>query len=89
MEKSYFFEDEFADVLNQSYVEARLHTDKDSTPEAQMRRILEKQKEFVGHRSMPVYVVVDPETGKRVDRLDGYEPDSNVMLEFLKRNAEN
>ncbi len=89
MEKSYFFQDEFADVLNQSYIEARLHTDKDSTPEEQMKRIREKQKEFVGHRSMPVYVIVDPETGKAIDILNGYEPDSNVMLEFLKRSQGN
>ncbi len=87
MEKSYFFTDEFAEVLDQNYVEARLHTDKETTPKAQMQRTLEKQREFVGHPSMPVYVVVDPETGKAVDKLEGFKADSKVMLEFLKKNV--
>jgi hypothetical protein len=89
VEKSYFFQDDFAEVLNRSYIEARLHSDKQDTPEAQMQRMEEKRREFVGHPGMPIYVVVDPETGKLIDKLEGFEPDPNVMLEFLKRSAEN
>ncbi len=85
MEKSYFSKDEFAEVLQKNYIEARLHTDKTETPEAQMQRIREKQKEFVGHRAMPVYVVVDPETGKAVNKLEGFKADPKVILDFLKK----
>ena len=86
MEGSYFSTDEFADVLKKNYIEARLHTDKTETPEVQMKRIREKQREFVGHRAMPVYVVVDPETGKAIDKLEGFKANSKVILEFLKKS---
>ena len=89
MEKSYFSQDEFAEVLNKNYIEARLHTDMVKTPEAQRKRIREKQREFVGHKSMPVYVIVDPETGKVVDKLEGFTADSKVILEFLQKNLGN
>ena len=89
MEKSYFSQDEFAEVLNKNYIEARLHTDMAKTPETQMKRIREKQREFVGHKSMPVYVIVDPETGKVVDKLEGFTADSKVILEFLQKNLGN
>lgn len=89
MEKSYFFQDDFLDVLNKHYVEARLHTDKETTPDAQKQRIREKQRELVGHRGMPVLVVVDPKTGKRIRKLDGFEADPDVVLEFLKKGGEN
>lgn len=86
MEESYFFQDDFLKVLNKSYVEARLHTDKQTTPEAQLERIGEKQWELVRHRGMPTLVVVDPETGK-TSKPQGFSPHPNVILEFLKKNA--
>ncbi len=89
MEKSYFSRDEFAEVLQKNYIEARLHTDKNETPEAQMKRIREKQREFVGHRAMPVYVVVDPETGRATHKLEGFKADPKVILDFLKKSLDN
>jgi len=90
VEESYFFQDDFLKVLNEHYVEARLHTDKGSTPEAQMQRTLEKQRELVGHGGMPTFVVVDPETGKRVsEKTQSFSPDPAVILEFLKKGVEN
>jgi hypothetical protein len=88
VEGSYFFQDDFLKVLNKSYVEARLHTDKETTPEARRRRIQEKQRELVRHRGMPTFVVVDPETGKRISKdAQSFSPDPNVILEFLKENV--
>lgn len=89
MEKSYFFKDEFAEVLKEHYVEARLHTDKETTPGAQLQRIREKQRELVGHRGMPSLVIVDPETGKRIGKPESFQPDPNVILEFLKKGVGN
>jgi len=89
VEKSYFFRDDFLKVLNEHYVEARLHSDKGDTPEAQVRRMEEKRREFVGHPGMPVYVVVDPESGKAVNKLSGFKPDPAVVLKFLKESVEN
>jgi hypothetical protein len=89
VEKSYFFQDDFLEVLNKHYVEARLHTDKETTPEAQLLRIGEKQRELVGNRGMPTFVVVDPETGKRISKKpQSFSPDSDVILEFLKKNVQ-
>lgn len=90
MEGSYFLQDDFLKVLNKDYVEARLHTDKETTPAARRRRIQEKQRELVGHRGMPTLVVVDPETGKRLSKKpQSFSPNPAVILEFLKENVQN
>lgn len=87
MEKSYFFQDDFLEVLNKHYVEARLHTDKGT--DAQKQRMSEIQWELVRHRGMPTFVVVDPETGKKISNEQSFSPDPNVILEFLKKHVQN
>ncbi len=68
MEESVFPLPEVSAEL-QHVVEARLHTDTESSPHHQ--RILELQKKFTGTVALPIYVIVDPQTEEIVDKLAG------------------
>jgi len=69
-----------AGVLNQSYVETRLHTD----GEANIDRIRELQKELAGSVATPIYVLLDPKTGERKGQFKGSTFDEEAFAAFLK-----
>ena len=78
-----------AEVLDKYYVEARLHTDSPTATPKQLARILEKQKEFVGHPALPVYVIVDPVTGKSERKLQGGLQTVESLVRFLRNGRGN
>ena len=72
-----------ADILDQNYVEARLHTDGGDTPERREARTV--QWYYAYSVANPWLVVVDPETGDKVSEV-GFLEGSDLEL-FLKKNA--
>lgn len=71
-------------VLEERYVEARLHTDGD----ANIDRILEVRDRFAdGNVANPYYVIVDPRTNQRLDTFPGGTPRESVWLDFLERQV--
>lgn len=56
-----------AEVLNARYVEARLFTD----TEENIERILELQDRLAGTVANPVFVLVEPETERKLYQLQG------------------
>jgi hypothetical protein len=67
MEDDVFLRPAVAGLMKQGFVEARLHVDiqKHLTKE-QFARNKELQKQFTTTRAMPIFVVVDPKTGKEL-----------------------
>jgi thioredoxin-related protein len=67
MEDSVFPSPAVAELMKKGFVEARLHVDtqKNLTKE-QFARNREFQKQMTASRGMPVFVVVDPKTGKKL-----------------------
>ncbi|MEM7199185.1 MAG: hypothetical protein AAF628_02900 [Planctomycetota bacterium] len=61
----------------QHFVEARLHTD---FPEQNGEQIAELQQHYTGTVTMPVYVVVDPESEEALGRVDGARRDPFLNL---------
>ncbi len=59
-----------AGILNQHYVEARLHTDGDTN----LDYILALQEELIGSVANPIYVLIDPANGTKLARLQGKRP---------------
>lgn len=72
-----------AGILREHYVEARLHTDDYSAPERTERQ-RELQQQMTGVKTLPVYLIQDPDSGEILDRRDGYHP-APVFVEFLRR----
>ena len=74
-----------AEVLNESYIEARIHTDHDELGEKHRQL----QTDLVNKLGNPYYVILDPDTGKKIDvyTLSSTTElkDNSAMLEFLKR----
>ena len=70
-----------AGILNEHYVEARLHTD----GETNIERILEVQRELTGSVATPIYVLVDPKSGQEVGQFDGSTFDEDEFASFLSR----
>lgn len=86
MELGKFREDPIAGVLEQNYVEARLHTD----GQVNIDRIRELQERYVGDPGLPNYVVVDPETLESVDKYEGIcltEAETQAFVAFLEKGA--
>ncbi|MBL8752448.1 MAG: hypothetical protein JNK15_04025 [Planctomycetes bacterium] len=67
MEDDVFLRPAVAGTMKKDFVEARLHVDlqKHLTKE-QFARNKELQKQFTKSRAMPTFVVVDPQTGKKL-----------------------
>jgi hypothetical protein len=67
MEDDVFLRPAVAGLMKQHFVEARLHVDipKHLTAE-QFARNKALQKEWTTTRAMPIFVVVDPKTGKEL-----------------------
>lgn len=67
MEDSVFLEVAVADLMKKELVECRLHTDTQNTLTAeQFAKNREVQAEISGTKANPYFVMVDPDTGKKV-----------------------
>jgi len=67
MENHVFLRPAVAGIMKQHFVEARHHTDSQSTLTAgQFEANRKLQAELAGTSANPYYVVVDPKTGKKV-----------------------
>jgi hypothetical protein len=65
MEGKVFPRPAVADLMNEELVEARLHTDVQSTlSEEQFARNRQLQTELAGTKANPYFVIVDPDTGE-------------------------
>jgi len=84
MEKKFLPKPAVAGVLKEGYVEARLHTDRETVP--QLERILELQAKYAESVALPIYVVVDPETEQRIGKYEGAQPaiSSGAAEDFLR-----
>jgi hypothetical protein len=82
MEEKVFHLPAVAGVLKESYIEARLHTDGEGKPAYDQARKL--QKELTQSIANPIYVVIDPPTGKAVHRFDGADPGGERFEAFLR-----
>lgn len=84
MEKLVLPKPAVAEVLEEKYVEARLHTDDGSIPT--IERIREVQARFAESIANPIYVTVDPDQEKRLGRFEGATltaSDEERFLQFL------
>lgn len=79
MENSVFPSPAVAGILNQSFVEARLHTDGSDNIE----RILELQRQLTGSVATPIYVLIDPRTGAKEAQFLGSTRDEQAFADFL------
>jgi hypothetical protein len=84
VEEVVFHDPKVAAILRERYVEARLHTDKLDDP-ARTERIVELQRKLTGVRTLPVYLIEDPKTGRMLGRLDGYHA-ADAFITFLQQN---
>ncbi len=81
MEEQVFPRSAVADLLEEGYVEGRLHIenqrDREQTSEAEFQRFLKLRDEHVGTQAIPAYVVLDPKSGeaKAFYQLPGADPD--------------
>jgi hypothetical protein len=78
MEESVFPAPAVARVLEQGFVEARLHAD----GRKNIDRILELQEQLTATVAIPHYVIIDPETGEKLRAL-GRVALADEFLEFL------
>ena len=76
MEETVFPDGAVAPVLEESYVEARVHID---YPE-----FLQLEEEMTDSVAQPVYLLIDPETRKILGRHDGFAGPEKFR-EFLRR----
>ena len=67
-------------VLDQEFVEARLHTD----GTAHIDRILEMQQKLTGSIATPIYVVMDPDTEEILGVFEGATFKDEEFLRFLE-----
>ena len=83
MEEKIFPKPAVAGKLKKDYIESRLHTDGGDRME-ENRKL---QKEKTGSLANPIYLIIDPKTGKTLRRIDGLKPEAK-FLEFLKDGGE-
>ncbi len=71
----------------QSYVELRLHTDRDDALSKSLKEIKDKRLNDI---SMPIYEIVDPKSQKTIDVFPGADllSGGKRFREFLARNAQ-
>jgi hypothetical protein len=82
MEEKVFHFPAVAGALKDGYVEARLHTDGEGKPAFDRNR--ELQVELAGSKANPIYIVVDPRTGKAIHRFEGADLGGQRFEEFLR-----
>ena len=80
MEKSVFREPAVAGLLEERFVEARLHNDGKHA-----EAIRQLQEEMTHSKATPIYLIVDPATGEQHGRMDGASLDlsGGEFREFL------
>ena len=81
MEQSIFFDPAVAGVLEDKFIEARLHTD----GTANIDRILELQAKLTQSVATPFYLVVDPDSGETLSKFEGPTQDPERFAAFLER----
>ena len=82
MEKNVFHLPAVAGLLNENYVEARLHAD----GAVNIDRIRELQLELAESVATPFYVVVDPKTGAKKATFEGATlSDVSPFTDFLEQ----
>lgn len=79
MEENVFPLPEVSGELSRGFIEARLHTD--GGPSKEKNQVL--QKEMTSSVANPIYVIVDPKTGKVIRKKAGFIPEENFLL-FLR-----
>ena len=82
MEEKVFRLPAVAGVLEERFVEARLHTDHARKGKENRAR----QQEMTGSIAQPIYLVIDPKTGAAHGRQDGATTGDQVprFIEFLE-----
>jgi len=80
MELGKFRQDPIAPILRAHFVEARLHTD----GAANLARIQELQREYVGDIGLPNYIIVDPQGLHKLGRFEGICVDQADVERFVK-----
>ena len=70
----------------QEFVEARLHTDLDDDvlPVALVERMESLQKTLVGHKGLPMFVLVDTATEEKL-AMRNYTMNSGAFIAFLQK----
>ncbi|HLU38008.1 MAG TPA: hypothetical protein VK081_01410 [Planctomycetota bacterium] len=83
MEDGPFIHDpEISSLLRDSFIESRLHTDAHTEySETVIRELQDRYAD--GNRAQPIYVAIDPLTGRALARLFG--ADQAGFLPFLKQ----
>lgn len=82
MEEKIFPRPAVAEELSKKFIEARLHTDGGSRQQANV----ELQEKLTGSRANPIYVILEPASGRILRREDGAMRESK-FLEFLRGAA--
>ncbi len=85
MEKTIFPKPAVAGLLKDNFIEIRLHTDARGP---KLKQILELRDKYSGSVAIPTYVVVDPQTLKRMSRVRGLKEEAK-FLQFLKSGLNN
>lgn len=82
MEENVFRLPAVAGILEEKYVEARLHTDHPEKGTENRGR----QQEMTSSIAQPIYLIIDPGTGAEHGRQDGATVGDNVseFIEFLE-----
>ena len=79
VEESVFTRPAVADLMENGFVEARLHVENQAKrPKPEYERFLELRDKHVGSVAIPAYVVLDPKSGESLAYyvLDGPNPDT-------------
>ncbi len=88
MEDSVFPSSAVAELMQKEFVEARVHTDTQNTlTEAQFAKNRELQEQLAGTKANPYFVVVDPESGKKIAEYSlsgGYTEWPDNWIAFLQ-----
>lgn len=80
MEENVFPKPAVAGILENRYVEARLHTD----GKTNIDRIKQLQESLARTTANPVYVLIDPEGEKELGRFEGASVTDAAFIEFLE-----
>ena len=85
MEEGLFPNKDVAPLLKKNFVEARLHYDSQTIPKERMDRMLAVREKYVGHPAMPVYVIMDPDSGEALGKYEGSPRTVDKLLRFLEK----
>ena len=94
MERNAFTLPAVAEILEESYIESRLHMDDKGLPGNLMTYHREMQKRYAETIAAPTYAIVDPSTGDRLGKftLDvgglGFDGIFTAFEDWLRETAE-